>query len=331
MTPPLTRIGGSWRRLWRSSPTRAIRSFTTPVRIWLPTVGPRVWFRRSCLSIACRIIFFLRGWSYWMVSSLPRPPTRGRCLWQRTSHLPLRQPLWLICFSDSGLLRWRPFPLWGVPRVSLGGVPCAPPPPIILLSRGLDLGASPPLSGLLGRQPFLIWGGGSCVPGKSARRAPAPHDAPFTGPCRPDPDGDISAGLLLPHQARPVTLHPPFFNGGRFGSPASSSPGTSSVPSFWHHHRGASFSSSPSPRHHGGSSTPSSLSPRHHGGSSFSSSSIGVMRAKAGSSHQPPVLEGSASLAIPPSIPCEVQVASSSGSDSPDKCQGTATDGFFSS
>ena len=154
-----------------------------------------------------------------------------------------------------------------------------------------------------------IWG--YCVPGGSARRAPAPHDASFTGPRRPDPDGDISAGLLSPHQARPATLHPPFLHGGRFGSPASSSPGPSSVPSFWHHHRGPSFSSSPSPRHHGGSSTPSSLSPHHHGGSSFSSSSIGIMRAKAGSSHQPPVLEGSASLAIPPSVPCEVQVASS--------------------
>ena len=72
---------------------------------------------------------------------------------------PLRQPLCLLCLTDSVLLRWRPFPLWGVPRVSLGGVPCAPPPPITLLSRGLDLGVSPPHSGLLRWQPFLIWGG----------------------------------------------------------------------------------------------------------------------------------------------------------------------------
>ncbi len=34
----------------------------------------RVWFRPSSLSIACRIISFLRGWSFWRVSLLPRPP-----------------------------------------------------------------------------------------------------------------------------------------------------------------------------------------------------------------------------------------------------------------
>ena len=125
----------------------------------------------------------------------------------------------------------------------------------------------------------------------------------------------IQTGIFLLGCSYPIGLAwrpcTPFFNGGRFGSPASSSPGTSSVPSFWHHHGGPSFSSSPSPRHHGGSSTPSSLSPRHHGGSSFSSSSIGIMRAKAGSSRLPPVLGGSASSAIPPSVPCEVQVVSS--------------------
>ena len=54
-------------------------------------------------------------------------------------------------------------------------------------------------------------GGTSCVPGGSALRAPTPHDATFTGPRRPDPDGDISAGLLLPPPIglawRPCTLH----------------------------------------------------------------------------------------------------------------------------
>jgi hypothetical protein len=38
---------------------------------------------------------------------------------------------------DSGLLHWQPFMIWGGPRVSLGGVPCAPLPPMTLLSRGL--------------------------------------------------------------------------------------------------------------------------------------------------------------------------------------------------
>ena len=103
MTPHLRPMGGSWRRLRRSSPTRAIRSFTTHVRIWLPTVGPGVWFCRLCLSIACRIIFFLRGWSYWMVSSLPRPPPRGLHLWRRTSLLHLRR---LLNFLQA-VTRWR--------------------------------------------------------------------------------------------------------------------------------------------------------------------------------------------------------------------------------
>jgi hypothetical protein len=38
---------------------------------------------------------------------------------------------------DSGLLHWQPFTIWGGPYVSLGGVPCAPLPPMTLLSRGL--------------------------------------------------------------------------------------------------------------------------------------------------------------------------------------------------
>jgi hypothetical protein len=38
---------------------------------------------------------------------------------------------------DTGLLRWQPFTIWGGPRMSLGGVPCAPLPPMTLLSRGI--------------------------------------------------------------------------------------------------------------------------------------------------------------------------------------------------
>ena len=120
-------------------------------------------------------------------------------------------------------------------------------------------------------------------------------DTTFTGPRHPDPEEHISAGSHLRHGICLATLHPPFFNGGQIGSPSSSSTGSSSVPTFFRQHGGPSFSSSPSPRHHGGSSTPSSHSPRHCVGTSFSSSSIGIMRATAGSLHWPPVLGGSAS------------------------------------
>jgi hypothetical protein len=56
-------------------------------------------------------------------------------------------------------------------------------------------------------------GGGSCVPGGSALRAPAPHDTTFMGPCRPDPEEDIS-GSPLRHGVRLATSHPPFIDGG---------------------------------------------------------------------------------------------------------------------
>ncbi len=61
----------------------------------------------------------------------------------------------------------------------------------------------------------------------------------------------------------------------------------------------------------GGSSSSSSHSPCHHGGSSFSSSPVGIMRATAGLLHWLPILGGSASMAIPPSVTCEVQDVSS--------------------
>jgi hypothetical protein len=38
---------------------------------------------------------------------------------------------------DSGLLCRQPFMIWGGARVSLGGVPCVPLPPMTLLSWGL--------------------------------------------------------------------------------------------------------------------------------------------------------------------------------------------------
>ena len=148
-----------------------------------------------------------------------------------------------VCLTDSRLLYWQLFTIWCVPCVSLGGVPCALLPPMTLLSWCLNWGVSPMNSGLLHRQPFTIWGGGSCVPGGRALHATAPHDTPFMGPCRPDPEVDISAGLHLCHGVWLSTLHPPFFNGGKIGSPSSSSLGRSSVPSFWRHHGGPSFSS----------------------------------------------------------------------------------------
>ena len=114
-----------------------------------------------------------------------------------------------------------------------GGAPCAPPHPMTLLSRALNWGVSPMDSRVLHRQPFTftIWGGGLCVPGGSALRGPAPHDTTFmfTRPCHPDPEEDISAGLHLRHGVQLATSHPPFFNGGCFGSPSSSSLGSSSV------------------------------------------------------------------------------------------------------
>jgi hypothetical protein len=108
-------------------------------------------------------------------------------------------------------------------------------------------------------------GGASYVPGGSALRAPAPHNTTFTGPCRPDPEKDIS-GSPLCHGVQLATLHPPFINGGHFGSPSSSSLGSSSVPLFWHPHGGSSFSSSPPPCHRGGLCTVVGPFPRAVGG-----------------------------------------------------------------
>ena len=50
-------------------------------------------------------------------------------------------------------------------------------------------------------------GGTLCVPGGSALHAPAPHDTPFMGPCCPDPEDDISAGLHLRHGFWLATLY----------------------------------------------------------------------------------------------------------------------------
>ena len=80
------------------------------------------------------------------------------------------------------------------------------------------------------------------------------------------------------------------------GSPSSSSPGGSSIPLFWRTHGGSSFVSFPSSHYRGGSSS--------------SSSPSGITGAAKYSS-RPPILGGSASLAIHPSATHEVQDDSS--------------------
>ena len=110
-------------------------------------------------------------------------------------------------------------------------------------------------------------GGTACVLVGSALHAPVPQDTTSTGPHCPDPDEDISE-LHLHHGVQLVTSYPPFIDGGRFCSPSSSSPGSSSVPSFWRPHGESSFSSSPSPC--------------HLGRSSFSFSPVGIMGVAAG-------------------------------------------------
>ena len=82
--------------------------------------------------------------------------------------------------------------LGGVPPlVSLGGVPCAPPPPMTLLSWGLVWGVSPMDSGLLRWQPFAV-GGGAHVSLGGMPCVPLP-------PMTLDPEEDISAGSHLSH------------------------------------------------------------------------------------------------------------------------------------
>ena len=117
------------------------------------------------------------------------------------------------------------------PLVFLGGIPHGQR---YISSMGCSLHAS------------SIYGLGdtSCVPEESALRAPVPQDTTSMGPHCPYLEEDIS-GSHLCHGVQCVTSHP-----------SSSSPGSSSDPSFCHQHGGPSFSSSPSPRHNGWSSTP---------------------------------------------------------------------------
>jgi hypothetical protein len=121
---------------------------------------------------------------------------------------------------DTVLLHWQPFTIWGGPRMSLGGVPCAPLPPMTLLSQGLVARIQKRI--FLGR----------------------PYAMGFDW--------------------QPCTLLSSM--GGIFGSPSSSSLGSSSAPSFWHPHGGSSFSSSPPPRHRGGLCTVVGPFPRAMGG-----------------------------------------------------------------
>ena len=103
-----------------------------------------------------------------------------------------------------------------------------------------------------------------------------------------------------------MTLHPPFINVRHFGSPSSSSQGSSSVCCFGVLMGGLH---SPPLLHliiMGGLHSPP-LILLVILGSPFSSSPVGIMVAMAGSSSWLPILGGSASLAIPPSVTHEIQ------------------------
>jgi hypothetical protein len=93
----------------------------------------------------------------------------------------------------------------------------------------MDSGLFHPQGVLCTPLPFMVWWvhrvslwGVPC--------APVPQDTTSMGPRRPDPDEDIS-GLHLRHGVQWVTSHPPFIDGGCFGSPSSLSLGGSYVPS----------------------------------------------------------------------------------------------------
>jgi hypothetical protein len=68
-------------------------------------------------------------------------------------------------------------------------------------------------------QAFSFYGlsGTSGVPEEWALRTPVPHDTTSAGPCRPDPEEDIS-GLLHCHGILLETSHLPVVNGGHVGS-----------------------------------------------------------------------------------------------------------------
>ena len=106
--------GVSWPGRWHFSPTRAIRSFTTPAWIWMHIVGSWAWYRQSSPLIVCRTTSFLLGRSFWRISLLLLPPTPlGPLLWPRTLHLPLPRPaplraVWRPLYTLPAFTRWHP-------------------------------------------------------------------------------------------------------------------------------------------------------------------------------------------------------------------------------
>ena len=73
------------------------------------------------------------------------------------------------------------------PLVSFGGIP-----------HGQRFIPSPGCCSLNDASPIYGLGGTSCIPEGSALRAPVPHNTTSMGPCRLDPEEDIS-GLHLRH------------------------------------------------------------------------------------------------------------------------------------
>ncbi len=98
---------------------------------------------------------------------------------------PIKAPSLLVLLGrvfpmDSGLLHWR-------------GVLCMP-------------------------LHFMVWGGTLCVPVVRALCTLFPHNTTSAGPCRPDPEEDMS-GLNLCHGVHLVTSHPHVVDGGVFWLP----------------------------------------------------------------------------------------------------------------
>ncbi len=102
------------------------------------------------------------------------------------------------------------------PTQDMGGTSVPPP----AVGRRLPKNALPPDA-----DPGSVH---SC---RSTRTASRQHSHLSMGPCRPDPEEDIS-GLPLRHGVRLATSHPPFIDGGHPGYLSSSSLGSSSVPFF---------------------------------------------------------------------------------------------------
>ncbi len=100
MPPRIPSMGVLWPRHPRSSPIKAIRSFTTHALTSPPIAWRACRRRRSYLLIACPIISFPRVWRFWPVFGprcRPIPRCRVRLLWLHTSLPRPRACLWLVC------------------------------------------------------------------------------------------------------------------------------------------------------------------------------------------------------------------------------------------